>query len=175
MAISNNARGSQPGVCTSSTRPTAPYEGQTIYETDTDKVLVWNGSAWLYSATPQTLENGAWQSWTPTFSASSGTITTTTLRFAKYAKINKTIFIQMAVDITNAGSAGGFLIFNLPITAATMIADCSIGTGREYNQTGNALNLLYRNTTQAVVTAYNNGGLMATGYGISVSGSYEAA
>jgi hypothetical protein len=31
---------------TSSTRPSAPWEGQTIYETDTDKVLVWNGTAW---------------------------------------------------------------------------------------------------------------------------------
>jgi hypothetical protein len=46
MAISSNTTGLRPGVCTSTTRPTAPYEGQTIYETDTDKVLVWNGSAW---------------------------------------------------------------------------------------------------------------------------------
>ena len=46
MAISNNSTGLRPGVCTSTTRPTAPYEGQTIYETDTDKVLVWTGSAW---------------------------------------------------------------------------------------------------------------------------------
>ena len=37
---------SKPGVCTSSTRPATPYEGQMIYETDTDKVFVWNGSAW---------------------------------------------------------------------------------------------------------------------------------
>jgi hypothetical protein len=36
----------KPGVCTSSTRPASPYEGQVIYETDTDKVLVWNGTAW---------------------------------------------------------------------------------------------------------------------------------
>jgi hypothetical protein len=34
------------GVCTSGTRPASPFEGQMIYETDTDKVLVWNGSAW---------------------------------------------------------------------------------------------------------------------------------
>ena len=40
------ASGIKPGVCTSTTRPTAPYEGMMIYETDTDKVLVWNGSAW---------------------------------------------------------------------------------------------------------------------------------
>ena len=34
------------GVCTSTTRPASPYEGQVIYETDTDKVLVYNGTAW---------------------------------------------------------------------------------------------------------------------------------
>ena len=36
----------KPGVCTSSTRPASPYDGQMIYETDTDKTLVWNGTAW---------------------------------------------------------------------------------------------------------------------------------
>jgi len=36
----------KPGVCTSSTRPASPFEGQMIYETDTDKVLVWNGTDW---------------------------------------------------------------------------------------------------------------------------------
>lgn len=41
----------KPGVCTSSTRPASPYEGQVIYETDTDKTLVWNGSAWVFLST----------------------------------------------------------------------------------------------------------------------------
>lgn len=46
MAISNNATGIRTGVCTSTTRPTAPYEGQHIYETDTDLTYIWGGSAW---------------------------------------------------------------------------------------------------------------------------------
>jgi len=46
MAISNSGVGIRPGVCTSSTRPTAPYEGQMIYETDTDLTYIWGGSAW---------------------------------------------------------------------------------------------------------------------------------
>ena len=46
MAISNNSTGLRPGVCTSTTRPTAPYEGQHIYETDTDLTYIWGGSAW---------------------------------------------------------------------------------------------------------------------------------
>jgi len=46
MAISNNNTGIRTGVCTSTTRPTAPYEGQHIYETDTDLTYIWGGSAW---------------------------------------------------------------------------------------------------------------------------------
>ena len=51
MTISNQSAGLRPGVCTSSTRPVTPYDGQVIYETDTDKTLVWNGSAWVYLST----------------------------------------------------------------------------------------------------------------------------
>lgn len=46
MPISNVSGGLRTGVCTSTTRPSAPYEGQVIYETDTDKLLVWDASAW---------------------------------------------------------------------------------------------------------------------------------
>lgn len=51
MGLSNylpSSRISQAGVVPNAAgRPAAPYEGQAIYETDTDKVLVWNGSAWF--------------------------------------------------------------------------------------------------------------------------------
>jgi hypothetical protein len=36
----------KPGVCTSSTRPASPYEGQMIYTTDLDTLEIWNGTAW---------------------------------------------------------------------------------------------------------------------------------
>lgn len=56
MAISSNGlAGLKTGVCTSTTRPSGPYEGQMIYETDTDMVAIWNGTAWRYvSATTAT-------------------------------------------------------------------------------------------------------------------------
>lgn len=38
----------KPGVCTSTTRPTVPYTGQLIFETDTNRLAVWTGSAWQY-------------------------------------------------------------------------------------------------------------------------------
>ena len=36
----------KPGVCTSSTRPASPFDGQTISETDTDSLRIYKGSAW---------------------------------------------------------------------------------------------------------------------------------
>ena len=36
----------KPGVCTSSTRPGSPFDGQVIYETDTNVVSVYDGAAW---------------------------------------------------------------------------------------------------------------------------------
>lgn len=51
MTISATAQGLKPGVVTSSNRPANPFDGMVIYETDTDKALVWNGSAWVYLST----------------------------------------------------------------------------------------------------------------------------
>ncbi|MEV0151581.1 MULTISPECIES: hypothetical protein [unclassified Nonomuraea] len=33
-------------VCTSGTRPSSPAEGRVIYETDTDRMMIWDGTAW---------------------------------------------------------------------------------------------------------------------------------
>ena len=54
MAISNVSSGLRPGVCTSTTRPQAPFEGQMIYETDTHRVLVWDNAAWVMIADTDT-------------------------------------------------------------------------------------------------------------------------
>lgn len=34
-------------VCTSSTRPATPWQGQPIYETDTRREYIWSGTVWL--------------------------------------------------------------------------------------------------------------------------------
>lgn len=48
MTISATTQGLKPGVCTSTNRPANPYDGMVIYETDTDKVAVYDSSAWVY-------------------------------------------------------------------------------------------------------------------------------
>ena len=53
-----------PTLCTSATRPTGGnlYEGVIITETDTDRVLYYDGTGWVILSEPA-------QSWTPTFAA----------------------------------------------------------------------------------------------------------
>ena len=46
MTISATTQGLRPGVVTSTNRPANPYDGMMIYETDTNLVRIWNGSAW---------------------------------------------------------------------------------------------------------------------------------
>ena len=40
----------QPGVCTSTTRPASPFDGQVIYMTDVDQTVVWDGTQWTVLA-----------------------------------------------------------------------------------------------------------------------------
>lgn len=54
MGISNLSTGLRPGVCTSTTRPSTPFEGQMIYETDTNRVLVYEGASWVMIADTDT-------------------------------------------------------------------------------------------------------------------------
>jgi len=77
MGISNSASGFRPGVCTSTTRPVSPFEGQTIYETDTDMLALWNGSAWRYVASTNTT-NGTVLQMTSTISSTQTTVSSTT-------------------------------------------------------------------------------------------------
>jgi hypothetical protein len=77
MGLSNylpNSRISQPGVCTSTTRPASPYEGFVIYETDTDRVLVWNNSAWVDPSTGKSGRSGLVQI-VPTVSGTGASVT----------------------------------------------------------------------------------------------------
>jgi hypothetical protein len=69
----------KPGVVTSSTRPSSPFVGQLIYETDTARVAAYNGSAWVgvgsfvpIVPTSVTVSGG-----TGTFNSSTGTVTAT--------------------------------------------------------------------------------------------------
>ena len=121
MAISNVSSNNRPGVCTSTTRPTAPYEGQMIYETNTDKVLVWDGTQWEYISTPQVTEPGTWTSYTAWGIVQPGSVGGITYDYSKYTVINKTAIWNANVTFPSgtAGISGNLItISGLPIAAA---------------------------------------------------------
>lgn len=80
MTISATTRGLRPGVCTSTTRPGSPFDGQLIYETDTNRVAVYDTNTWVYK-TPASTTGSVLQvvhaTKTDTFSAAVGVGSTT--------------------------------------------------------------------------------------------------
>jgi hypothetical protein len=76
MSVSNLSTGLRPGVCTSTTRPVVPYTGQTIFETDTNKLLVWNATAWVIPNSPAQNPQGLELITTCTVTSAGGTSAT---------------------------------------------------------------------------------------------------
>jgi hypothetical protein len=73
MGITNTippSRLIQPGVIdNTAARPASPFEGQCIFQKDTDQLLVWNGTAWVIPNSPAQNPQGLELIATKTFSA----------------------------------------------------------------------------------------------------------
>ena len=158
----------KPGVCTSSTRPASPYDGQVIYETDTDKALVWDGSAWDILS-----DMGAWTTWTPTVTAGSGTFTTVS-GTGRYIQIGKTIMGTFSITITTNGTAASDIRFTLPVTQFGGLS-AQLGTAFESTSTGAMCQVIGLNSTTALIVTYNYTYPGASGRTITGSFNYEAA
>jgi hypothetical protein len=107
-------------TCTSTTRPTSPlYEGLTIYETDTDKVYTYNGSAWV-----EVLRLGAWESWTPTVKWGATTHTPGAFE-GKFCRLaGRTILARLAFKVGTVSGTGNITV-TPPVTPA-VYADAGI-------------------------------------------------
>ena len=104
----------KPGVCTSSTRPASPYDGQVIYETDTNRSLVWNGSSWDILS-----DMGAWTTYTPTLSQDA-TITKT-INHARYIQFGKIVMGNVYMTATSSGTSGFTIRTSFPVTPIASI------------------------------------------------------
>lgn len=98
-------------IATSTTRPSTPFEGQIIYETDTDLIQVWNGSAWR-----EVYRDGQAVNWTP--SIFQGANVAFTNNYARYTKTGRWVEGAMHATITGAGGAGNTFDVSIPFTAA---------------------------------------------------------
>jgi hypothetical protein len=116
-------------ICTSTTRPASPFEGQTIYETDTDLSLTYTGAAWVQTGN----STGAWTAFTPTITQSGNVTFSGPMR---YTRIGRTVHANCALSVSGSGTAGNIVTVSLPITAnaalpvvgAAWIYDASTGT-----------------------------------------------
>lgn len=131
MAINSLSTGFRPGVCTSSTRPTAPYEGQFIYETDTDMLAIWNGTAWRYIASTTSTNGAVLQIQsvikTDTFSMTSTTfadVTGLSVSITPKSTTSK-IFVMAAVSGTGQLSSTNFFGRLMRDSTAIAVADAA--------------------------------------------------
>lgn len=107
----------------STAMPPTPYEGQSAYQTDLNRPVWHNGSAWQGWAdegylTQSALDALTWQTYTPGWGASTvnptlgnGTLT------GRYFKIGRFVQVQIALNIGSTTNLGtGLYSFTLPLT-----------------------------------------------------------
>jgi hypothetical protein len=98
---------------------------------------------------------------TPTVSATAGTLTTTTVNSATYTKIGRLVSVSVDISVVNIGTASGLLLFSLPFN---QVADSNVGALRELGATGQMGQIIYQSATQVAVALYNNGTMIVNGY-----------
>lgn len=157
----------KPGVCTSTTRPASPYQGQTIFETDTSRILAWSGSAWVGVSSLSGLQID-----------SSGRVTTPlqpAFRYHGWTMTSSgmqggTAPLNIGSHLT-IGSGATYSKFTAPVTGLYFIgASCLIDTGTV------RVEFAFRKNGSAAFDGYgsyaiNNSAPSGGGY-TNVSGSY---
>lgn len=116
-------------TCTSGTRPASPVKGMTIYETDKDQYVVYNGAAWVNDL------GGTWRTYTPTITGvtiGSGSIS------GRYTIIGRTVTGTLFFTAGGSSSYSGIFDFSLPTAAASWYSGdyMPIGHGAVHNGSG---------------------------------------
>lgn len=174
-------------VLTSATRPSDPYGGQLIFETDTEIYVARNAAngAWV-----EALPIGAWQTWTPTLTnLTLGNGTTT----ARYTRFGRTIHYKFKFLLGSTSAVGSDPSFTLPVApnANYVIFADTMGLARLHDVGsgifpgyvgpvgGSTVNFLYWSASGAVtqdtlITA-TAPFTWANGDSLMAAGTYEAA
>jgi hypothetical protein len=100
-----NFLGTLYGVYTSSTRPTGVV-GRMIFESDTKRTLVHDGTGWI-------VEDEPWQTYTPT--VTQGVAVSKTLAWARYRRRGRTCEVQVQMTTTSAGTSANVIFVSLPV------------------------------------------------------------
>lgn len=102
-------------ILTSSTRPTDPYRGQAIFETDTNKYVGRSTTdAWT-----DIVSLGPWIPWSPSWL--NVTLGTGAQNQGEYIKVGRTVFFRAYLTLGTGGDVTGQVSVSLPVTAAATV------------------------------------------------------
>lgn len=131
--------------CTSGARPSSPPEGMHIYETDTDRMAKYTGSAWEYIAGSRVTFGPTLTATTTNPTLGSGSTQAGWYTYLPGPCVAFTFFIRFGTSGAAAGS-GQYLI-PLPVTAATL---SGFGTG---DQVAMGVGMLRDNSAGTIASA----------------------
>ena len=117
----------------------------------------------------------AWETWSPTFTATTGAFTTVTVNTARYSQIGKLCTCIVDVSISNVGTGSGQMAMTLPFTAAAGADGASVGTWRERQATGD-MGFIYKNSqTSFQWVKYDQSAFLASSRSYGGTFTYEIA
>ena len=117
---------------------------------------------------------GTYTTWTPTISATSGTITSTSVQGFRYLKIGKMVHLNGRVNVLNKGTGTGALRVTLPFASSSIVDQMC--TAEEIGVVGLAcFGLVNAGTSVLELRQGNYGTVIQDNYGISFSLTYEVA
>ena len=117
-------------TCTSANRPTTNLsDGDLAFETDTERLILYNGSSWVDIA-----NYSGYTNYSPTFAGTVGNGSLT----GEYHRVGKMIHVQIAFTLgsTSAIPASNLCKFTLPVSRDTTIHSC-IGSMVMYDSSAN--------------------------------------
>lgn len=142
----------KPGVIdNTAARPASPYEGQVIFQKDTDQLLVWNGTAWVIPNSPAQNPDGLELIKTCTVTSVGGTAATASGGVVTIGAGNT------SVTVNDAFSAN-YDNYKIVVSGGTSSAQCALkfelggSTGSYY---GTYLYANYTNTTPLAASMNN--------------------
>jgi hypothetical protein len=94
----------------------------------------------------------AWTTYTPVITATTGSITSYTINFARYAKLGKQVTVFVDYNVTNNGTGSGQQDFTLPVNARS--GSLCGGAGLD-GPTGKMLNGYLVSVTNARIGFYD--------------------
>jgi len=158
-------------VANTAARPTgaALLTGMMIYQTDVGRTYLWDGSGWVIMSEPV-------QSFGPTVTSFSGTITTLGTVTFTYHRSDGWLDFNLVIPITTNGTAGTTIRATLPVAPAipTGAASVVVAYGRETSVTGKSFIGTYQATAAVLeLNNYDNSYVGGSGYTLHTAGRYR--